>query len=305
MIALSDKYEIKEDIEYPIDMQKVKKLKLPLMELKLLIGLEDIKRQVVDQVMFLLSNLKDADQMLHTVIYGSPGSGKTNFALILSKIYAALGFSNGSTKIVKRADLVAGYLGQTAIKTQKVIDEAKGGVLFIDEAYSLGNKEGRDMFSKEAIDTLNANLTERKTEFICIIAGYKKELDECFFSVNPGLGRRFPFRYHIREYDYKQLHGIFLCKVFQSGWTIDTIPYGMFEDNEKEFVYKGGDMETLSQLSKIAYTRRIFGKFQDPAKHLTLADVQAGMKMFLENDEIKRRKEENAKDQDMIDRLYH
>ena len=87
-------------------------------------------------------------------------------------------------KIVKRSDLIGKYLGHTAAKTQKVIDSCKGGVLFIDEAYSLGNPEGRDSFSKECIDTINQNLTENKANLLCIIAGYKDALDKCFFAYN-------------------------------------------------------------------------------------------------------------------------
>ena len=109
-----------------------------------------------------------------------------------------------------RSDLVAKYLGQTADKTQKVIDSALGGVLFIDEAYSLGNQEQRDSFSKECIDTINENLTEKKTDFICIIAGYKDEIESCFFSYNSGLERRFPVRFTIEEYKPEELYLIFI-----------------------------------------------------------------------------------------------
>jgi ATPase family associated with various cellular activities (AAA) len=303
LINLPDKYEDRPELEYPFQMATIKKLIPALLELKSLVGLDDIKSQILDQILFLLSNLNDPDQMLHTVIYGSPGSGKTVTGTILSKIYAALGFSNGSFKIVKRADLVAGYLGQTAIKTQKVIDEVIGGVLFIDEAYALGSDEGRDSFSKECVDTLNANLTEHSTKFICIIAGYKDELDNCFFSQNPGLNRRFPFRYHIKEYDSPQLSAIFHTKVKHSNWTVDPIPNEFFDSNFKYFIFKGGDMELLSQMSKIAYSRRTFGKHQEINHHLTYIDVKNGMDLFLLNDEVKNRSNNNNLP-DMVQNMY-
>ena len=127
------------------------------------------------------------DDMLHTVITGSPGTGKTELGKILGKVYKAMGvLSNGTFHIAKRSDLIGRFQGHTAVKTQEFIDKCKGGVMFIDEAYSLGNKEQRDTFSKECIDTINQNLTERR-DFLCIIAGYRKELNKCFFAYNPGL----------------------------------------------------------------------------------------------------------------------
>lgn len=289
LLEIIDKYEDIPHLEYPVDMEKLKALKEPIKELQNLVGMKEIKSQILDQIMFLLSQLQDDDQMLHTVLYGPPGSGKSTLGLILSKIYQALGFSNGKFRIVKRSDLIAGYLGQTALKTQRLFNETSGGVIFIDEAYSLGNAEGRDSFSKEAIDTINQNLTEMKTKIICIIAGYKEELDKCFFSVNPGLNRRFPFRYEIKSYGYEELAEIFHRKITLSGWTVDPVPLEIFNQNKNYFTQKGGDMEILSQMSKLAYSRRTFGKHQDPPKHLTLRDVEEGLKLFKMNDEVKNR----------------
>jgi len=289
ILSIIDKYEDKPDLDYSINIKYLKALKNPLLELKNVVGLKEIKQQIVDQILFLLSHLQDDDQMLHTVIYGPPGSGKTMMGQILGKIYAALGYSNGKFKIAKASDLIAGYVGQTAIKTQKVIDEAKGGVLFIDEAYALGSRDDRDGFSKEAIDQINQNLTERRTEFICIIAGYKKQLEECFFAYNPGLNRRFPFRYEIKTYGMEELFAIFHSRLVQSGWTIDKIPLSLFYKHEKYLTEKGGDMEIIAQLSKLAYSRRTFGKHQDPPKHLILKDIEDGFKLFLNNDEVRNR----------------
>jgi len=174
----------------------------PLTELNNMVGMANVKEHMVDQILFFLQGfnvitrcgkctdctfglacIKTQTEMLHTVITGPPGVGKTELGKILGKVYKELGIlSNDTFKLVTRSDLIAGYLGQTAIKTQKVIDEAKGGVLFIDEAYSLGNAELRDSFSKECIDTLNQNLSERR-DFLCIIAGYKEELEKCFFCL--------------------------------------------------------------------------------------------------------------------------
>ena len=107
---------------------------------------------------------------------------KTEIAKIMGEIFSNLGIlKKKKFKKVTRSDLIAGYLGQTALKTTEVIKESLGGVLFIDEVYQLGNAEGRDSYSKECIDTINQNLTERQGKFICIIAGYKDSVENCFF----------------------------------------------------------------------------------------------------------------------------
>jgi SpoVK/Ycf46/Vps4 family AAA+-type ATPase len=120
-----------------------------------------------------------SNDYMHTVIYGPPGTGKTEVAKIIGKIYSNMGILGKNIfKKVTRSDLVAGFLGQTAIKTKDVIKESLGGVLFIDEAYSLGNNEKKDSFSKECIDTLCEALSDHKDNLMVIIAGYENELNE-------------------------------------------------------------------------------------------------------------------------------
>ena len=114
----------------------------------------------------------------------------------------------------RAASLVSSiFIPNTAAKTQKVINSANGGVLFIDEVYSLGNSEKRDSFAKECIDTINQNLTENKGKFLCIVAGYKEDIDSCFFSYNQGLERRFPIKYQLDGYDAIELYDIFKYKL--------------------------------------------------------------------------------------------
>jgi hypothetical protein len=200
--------------------------------------------------------------MLHTVVYGGPGVGKTRFINILARIYAALGIlPTSKVTVAKRADLIAGYLGQTAIKTRKIIEAAKGGILLIDEAYSLGDVAQKDSFSRECIDTLNQALSEEKADFICIIAGYKADLEERFFKSNPGLERRFPFRISIGDYTATHLRDIFVQIVRSRGWDIDATaaPISLFEDNRDHFRFNGGDMETLFTKTKFLHGRRVFG----------------------------------------------
>jgi hypothetical protein len=232
--------------------------------------------------------------MLHTVVYGGPGVGKTRFINILARIYAALGIlPTSKVTVAKRSDLIAGYLGQTAIKTRKMIEAAKGGILLIDEAYSLGDAAQKDSFSRECIDTLNQALSEEKADFICIIAGYKADLEDRFFKSNPGLERRFPFRISIGEYTAVHLRDIFVQIVRSRGWDIDAsaAPIALFEDNRDHFRFNGGDMETLFTKTKFLHGRRVFGKRAAVKKMLTHEDVAAGIDAFLDNDQVKARKE--------------
>ena len=225
------------------------------------------------------------------VINGPPGCGKTVLARIIAKICLHLGICiNDKFKVVKRQDLIGEYLGHTAIKTQKVIDEAYGGVLFIDEAYSLGNRDkNTDSFAKECIDTLNQNLTERKGEFICIIAGYEEELNQNFFSINPGLRRRFPFVYKIEKYSSLQLLEILLLKIQLVEWEIkkDTVNWlrttDFFKDKIDFFEHFGGDIETLLFNIKIEHGKRVFGKDIYLQKKINKDDILNGYARYLKH----------------------
>ena len=159
-----------------LNLYKLNKLVEPLEELNNMIGLKDVKQSIFDQIIYYLQGLDDKNNdMLHSVIQGPPGVGKTKLCNILAKIYKGFGFLKKSNVVsVKRDDLIAGYLGQTAIKTKAKIEEALGGVLFIDEAYSLGSEDGKDSFSKEAIDLLNSYLSEHPHDLVCIIWDIKQ-----------------------------------------------------------------------------------------------------------------------------------
>ena len=166
----------------------------------------------------------------------------------------------------------------------------RGGVLVIDEAYSLGNPEQRDSFSKECIDTLNQNLTENKNNFMCIIVGYKEALEECFFSYNAGLSRRFNFRYTIDEYTPANLRLILIKLIKEQDWKIqepetESLPLVFFEKHHSEFTNFGGDMETLLFNIKISHSKRVFMLKHDVKKIIIKEDLFNGHKKFLDNKE--------------------
>ena len=220
LITLLNDYPDYPNVEYSINISGLHKIKEYLIKLDALIGLDELKENVLDQLIYFIH--EKADDYLHTVLYGPPGTGKTEVAMILGKIYTNLGILERGTFIkVTRSDFVAGYLGQTAIKTRKLIEDNLGGVIFIDEAYALGNEEKRDSFSKEALDTLCELLSDHKRDLMVIIAGYKEELKKCFFSYNPGLESRFAWEFEIQSYSAKQLCQIFRKKVLDAKWFLD------------------------------------------------------------------------------------
>ena len=297
LIELGKMYDPNCKKKYNFDVMRLHYLIEPLTELKKLVGMKKVKQNIVNQIVFYLLKLDNKNKnMMHTVIEGSPGVGKTTLGKILAKIYLKMGVvSRDYFKVVKRSDLIAEFVGQTAPKTQKVIDEAKGGVLFIDEAYSLGNPEKKDIFSKECLDTININLSEMKDDFVMIIAGYKNSLKSSFFAYNDGLMRRFPFRYAIDDYKGNELHDIFKKIVTDNEWEIlpKAVPKDFFKENKSYFKYNGGDIELFFQNCKIAHARRVFCCPINERKKLTNRDITKGLELFLLNPEVKERKEKN------------
>ena len=286
--------------EYNINMFALHNINPYLEKLNNMVGMKDLKENILDQILYFIQDLHKSNNVacadfMHTVIYGPPGTGKTEVAKIIGKIFSKLDIlKKGTFKKVTRNDLVAGYLGQTAAKTNDVINECLGGVLFIDEAYSLGNAEKRDSFSKECIDTLCEALSNHKDKLMVIIAGYESELKECFFAYNQGLESRFTWRFKTGQYNGKELYDIFLKKVASIGWTMDeSINDKWFEKNAVYFKFYGRDIETVLSKAKIAHSRRIFSKSSDNQKMLSKKDLEKGFENFLKIEEVKKRKEEH------------
>lgn len=184
-------------------------------ELETYIGLDAVKREVNNLInmaavykMRRAHDLPTTELSLHLVFTGNPGTGKTMIARLMARIYHSLGIlSRGTLVEVDRSGLVAGYVGQTALKTQKVIDSAAGGVLFIDEAYALAGRSEND-FGQEAIDTLLKAMEDRRDDLVVIVAGYDAPMER-FIHSNPGLESRFNRYLHFDDYTTEEMVEIF------------------------------------------------------------------------------------------------
>jgi stage V sporulation protein K len=180
-------------------------------ELAALVGMEEMKRMIKEIYAWIYVNkkreetgLKAGKQALHMMFKGNPGTGKTTVARLIGKLFLRMNvLAKGHLIEAERADLVGEYIGHTAQKTRDLIKKAIGGILFIDEAYSLGRGGEKD-FGKEAIDTLVKHMEDRQHEFILILAGYSREMDY-FLTLNPGLHSRFPLVIDFPDYTIEQL----------------------------------------------------------------------------------------------------
>lgn len=180
-------------------------------EMDSLVGLDHIKKTMKEIYAWIYINkkreaagLKTSPQVLHMMFKGNPGTGKTTVARLIGKLLHKMEvLPKGHLIEAERADLVGEYIGHTAQKTRDLIKKASGGILFIDEAYSLGRGGEKD-FGKEAIDTLVKHMEDKLHTFILILAGYSKEMDY-FLSLNPGLHSRFPLVFHFPDYTINEL----------------------------------------------------------------------------------------------------
>lgn len=199
-----------------------------LAKLNDLVGLENVKSDVNSLINLIQirkireeRGIKQPDMSLHLVFSGNPGTGKTTVARLLGEIYSKLGIlSKGHLVETDRSGLVAGYVGQTAIKTQEKIKEAMGGILFIDEAYALSASKGENDFGEEAIDTILKAMEDNRDDFIVIVAGYPKLMDD-FLHSNPGLESRFNKHLFFEDYNPQELFDIFVSMEEKSSLKLD------------------------------------------------------------------------------------
>ena len=220
--GLRDIIDITENYTDPF-LTKLMNLRPHLVELfDNFVGIQQIEQQIFEIIIhFAQHGALKPHQRLHTVIYGAPGSGKTTFCDIYAKILCEIGIlKTNKVTCVRPHELIGQYTGQTAPKTQKIIDDAMGGILLIDEAYSMGGDTiGHiNSYGVECINTLNQNLTERGQEFICVLAGYEREMKNFVFALNPGLARRFSFTFRMPVLDNAMLYEILVNKLHGLGF---------------------------------------------------------------------------------------
>jgi SpoVK/Ycf46/Vps4 family AAA+-type ATPase len=213
---------IKKTIRIPIDEEL---LKLSTTELNKLVGMDHIKNEVNDLIKLVRYYRDTGKDVLnkfsfHTVFTGNPGTGKTTLARIMGKIYKALGLlERGHVVETGREGLIAGYVGQTALKTKEKLDEANGGVLFIDEAYALSDG-GQNDFGKEAIEVILKTMEDNRGKFGVIAAGYPDNMN-VFLHANPGLKSRFDRIWHFYDYNPETLYKIALSMLSAEGLAPD------------------------------------------------------------------------------------
>ncbi len=233
-----------------------------LAKLNKLVGLETVKEDVnslinLIQIRKIRSErgIKQPDMSLHLVFSGNPGTGKTTVARLLGGIYSKLGIlSKGHLIETDRSGLVAGYVGQTAIKTQDMIKEAMGGILFIDEAYALSSSKGENDFGHEAIDTILKAMEDNRDDFIVIVAGYPDLMDE-FLHSNPGLESRFNKHLFFEDYNPKELFEIFVSMAEESSLKLDEKSEKFLKGHFEDVYNCRGD-----NFSNGRYVRNLFEK---------------------------------------------
>lgn len=231
-------------------------------ELNALVGLEKVKNKVQDLIVYQKvqkirreKNLHSAKNTLHIAFTGNPGTGKTTVARIVGRIYKRIGLlSKGHFVEVSRTDLIAGYQGQTALKVKKVIEQAKGGVLFIDEAYSITENDHSDSYGRECLTELTKALEDYREDLVVIVAGYTEPMNK-FFESNPGLKSRFNTFIEFDDYSPNELGEILISMCKNNDYTLD--------EEAKEKIHLYFEQQTSAKDENFANGRLVRNLYDD------------------------------------------
>jgi stage V sporulation protein K len=258
-----------------------------LKKLQLMVGLVQFKQEVLQLIMSALHYRHNhgKEPMMHVALMGSPGVGKTELAKIVAELYIQLDLVSGNQIIIAHAsNLIGMYIGSTENKTQKLIDKANHNVLIIDEADSIADSDTKESFGKTGINVLNANLDKRERDFKCIITGYSDRLKNNFFGVNEGLNRRFRFQFEIKGYDAHELMLIFLLKLGDSEFVLDTLASDyiteFFDINGYKFVNFAGDVDNFMQKLFEVQMFRVFGQDLNKQNTIMKQDLKDAIRVF-------------------------
>lgn len=258
------------DAEKPDTEEKKPDFDELMAQLDSLVGLDDVKKDIKNLMNLVKvrrlrkeNGLPIPPMSLHMVFMGNPGTGKTTVARIISGLYAAIGvLEKGQLIEVDRSGLVAGYVGQTALKTQEVIKSALGGVLFIDEAYSLASG-GENDFGREAIETILKAMEDHRDELIVVVAGYDGPMEK-FINSNPGLQSRFNKYFYFPDYNGEQLLHIFKGQCKKNGYALteeaEAEAKAMFEElyeNRGENFGNGRDVRNVFEDTVVRQSNRV------------------------------------------------
>jgi replication-associated recombination protein RarA len=270
-----------------INVPKLRAIRQELESLNKMVGLESFKKSIFEQLLFYLQNLHlGSDMYMNTVIYGPPGVGKTTVAKLLGEMFSKLGVLSGEGifEEARRDTFVGQFVGETAMKTQEFLEDCLGGVVFVDEVYSLG-QDGKDGFSKEAIDCINLFLSENKDDFMMIVAGYKEEVEQNFFRYNQGLRRRFMWYHTIEDYSSDELKDIFHSQIHQNKWSLDSsvdaeFLSAFFKEHKDKFPDNGGSIENFITVLKIKHSRRVLLLDHKEKRKINKEDLKEAVKAW-------------------------
>lgn len=259
--------------------EEEKTLEQLLEDLNALVGLEKVKAEVNDliayqtvQKMRKQQGLYVGKNTLHMAFTGNPGTGKTTVARIVGRVYKQLGLlSKGHFLEVSRTDLIAGYQGQTALKVKEVIESIKGGVLFIDEAYSITENDNSDSYGRECLTELTKALEDYRDDLVVIVAGYTEPMNK-FFESNPGLKSRFNKFIDFTDYNENELFDIFYKMCVENDYKISDEAAGKLKAIMKNAIEQKGEQFANGRFVRNLYeditmrqARRLV-KFEQPTK---------------------------------------